>query len=293
MVYASHQISDHASFDVSSHNFEVIQAADMAFTFFKYQGAGNDFVMVDDRNGQFGTDLSVQRIALLCDRHFGIGADGLILLRSDSHADFRMVYFNSDGRESTMCGNGGRCIVAFAHDLGLIKQDTSFNAIDGLHAATIIEESTVKLQMIDVPFTEIKSLEADSSYLFTGSPHVVLWSAGPVSTAEVKRRGHDIRYSQAFAHQNGTNVNFAWLDESGKVTLRTYERGVEDETLACGTGTVAVALDAATRYQLNSPIMLKAMGGDLAVSFDLTESGFQNIWLTGPAKQVFSGQWPA
>ncbi len=261
----------------------------MELSFFKYQGTGNDFVMVDNRQNILSKN-NTNLIKTLCDRKFGIGADGLILLENseDPREDFKMVYFNSDGRESSMCGNGGRCIVAFANFLGIIKDKTAFTAIDGFHEATI-DNGLVSLKMTDVDGVEEKN---EAVFLNTGSPHHVVFLKD-VSSFEVRKEGAAIRYADEYAEAGGTNVNFAEALDQSTLRVRTYERGVEDETLSCGTGVTAVALAAyATGRVKTQTVNLETPGGELSVSFEPNESGFRNIWLTGPAKQVFKGVIP-
>ena len=256
----------------------------MKYTFYKYQGTGNDFVFIDNRQLIFSKN-NTKLIAYLCDRRFGIGADGLILLENDDTSDFKMVYFNADGNESTMCGNGGRCIVAFAEFLNIIKHQTTFVAIDGLHHAKI-EGDFVKLQMQDV-----NAIEKHSNHFFlnTGSPHHIQF-VDDLGGFDVKNQGAKIRYGSPY-NKVGTNVNFVEKLNSETFTVRTYERGVEDETLSCGTGVTAVAL--AMHYSgetKKNEVTLNVEGGTLKVSFEKTEKGYQNIWLQGPAKQVFKGE---
>ena len=266
--------------------------------FHKYQGTGNDFVMIDDRARAFDeTDQAL--IARLCHRRFGIGADGLILLRNKPDFDFEMVYFNADGRPSSMCGNGGRCTVAFARFLGLISDQTHFLAIDGPHDARVEPDGTVRLRMIDVAAPRRAGVGAvpgreDDVFLHTGSPHHIHFldaSEGhKLAGFDVYGTGHDIRYDQAY-DPAGTNVNFVEIpaDPAQPWPVRTYERGVEDETLSCGTGVTAVAL-AASQRGATSPVRLRTMGGELAVSFEqLPSGGFANVWLSGPATRVFEG----
>ena len=261
--------------------------------FHKYQGTGNDFVMIDDRARAFDeTDQAL--IARLCHRRFGIGADGLILLRNKPDFDFEMVYFNADGRPSSMCGNGGRCTVAFAKFLGLISGQTHFLAVDGPHDARVEPNGTVRLRMIDVAAPQRAGVGEDDVFLHTGSPHHIHF----INPAEGRRlaefdvygTGHDIRYDQAY-DPTGTNVNFVEIpaDPAQAWPVRTYERGVEDETLSCGTGVTAVAL-AASQRGATSPVRLQTPGGELEVSFEqLTAGGFTNVWLSGPATRVFEG----
>lgn len=255
----------------------------MDFQFFKYQGAGNDFVMIDDRINLF--PISQEFIEKLCNRYFGIGADGLILLQNDAESDFRMVYFNSDGRESTMCGNGGRCVVRFAQQLGLIHNETKFNAIDGIHEA-IIDGEKIHLKMTDV--LEVNS-NMDFVFLNTGSPHHVEF-VKDVAKVDVNKIGARIRSGEPY-FEEGTNVNFIEITGENALKIRTYERGVEGETLACGTGVTAAAIAAFETGKLKeNEIYVSAVGGNLSVKFERTLAGhYENIWLTGPAELVFEG----
>lgn len=256
----------------------------MKFSFYKYQGAGNDFVMIDDRNRNFPQYREV--INHVCNRHFGIGADGLILLQDDAGSDFRMVYFNSDGRESTMCGNGGRCIARFAKDLGLIGNEASFVAIDGEHSVKI-EENKIHLKMSSV--SEVQTFE-DHLFLNTGSPHHIEF-VKDMSEVDVKNYGRKIRCGAPY-FEEGANVNFVELIDDNTLRIRTYERGVEDETLACGTGITAAAIAAYESEKiLKNEIRVLAEGGNLFVKFEKNASGgYENVWLTGPAQKVFEGE---
>lgn len=251
-------------------------------TFYKYQGTGNDFVMIDNRTGFFPSD-NVKLINFLCDRRFGIGADGLILLENDVNTDFKMVYFNADGKESSMCGNGGRCIVAFANFLGLISEECTFMAVDGLHYATIAS-GTVSLKMKNV--SEIKE-KKNYAFLDTGSPHHVQMVSG-IADFNVAEEGKKLRYGLYGA--KGSNINFVEKYKEG-FAVRTYERGVEDETLSCGTGVTAVALAMHKfgKTKLNR-VPIKVEGGNLEISFERTETGYDNIFLIGPAQQVYKGE---
>ncbi|MCL5246160.1 diaminopimelate epimerase [Cellulophaga sp. 20_2_10] len=254
----------------------------MQITFYKYQGTGNDFVMIDNRLLTFPKQ-NIELINKLCDRRFGIGADGLILLENDENLDFKMVYYNADGNESTMCGNGGRCLVAFANFLGVVKDKATFNAVDGLHNATI-KDGIVSLQMIDV--AEIKQKDS-YSFLDTGSPHHVQLVSN-VADFNVFAEGKKLRYGLYGAA--GSNINFVAKNDKG-FTVRTYERGVEDETLSCGTGVTAVALAMhKTGSTTDTVIPIKAMGGDLEISFEPTNEGYKSIFLTGLATLVFKGE---
>ncbi|QQS50496.1 MAG: diaminopimelate epimerase [Bacteroidota bacterium] len=256
----------------------------MNLPFYKYQGAGNDFVIVDNRHGMFDRG-NQQLIQILCNRRFGIGADGLMLLQDKAGYDFEMVYFNSDGKEGSMCGNGGRCIVAFAQNLGLIKNTTRFLAADGEHLAELINTQQVNLKMSDVTQVEINE---DFYYLNTGSPHYVKFVKG-IEALDVYSLGRQIRYNERFK-ANGTNVNFV-EEINHRLMVRTYERGVEDETLACGTGITAsaIAFSMATG-ETREKYDMKALGGDLIVRFTREENRFTNIWLEGPATFVFKGE---
>jgi diaminopimelate epimerase len=257
----------------------------MKRTFYKYEGTGNDFILFDDRENSFDKNNS-KLIARLCNRKFGIGADGLMLLRNIEGYDFEMVYFNSDGNPSSMCGNGGRCISRFALDIGAVKKnEVSFLAIDGKHTAIITQE-TVKLKMNDV--NEIENGN-DFFYLNTGSPHYVTFSAH-VHELDVFTEGKNIRNSDRFKKE-GTNVNFVEKEKDG-IFVRTYERGVENETLSCGTGVTACALAAAIKGIATSPekCLVSTLGGNLSVHYKREENGFSNVWLEGPANSVFKGE---
>ena len=261
-------------------------------TFYKYQGTGNDFIMIDNRDKKFSPNLSA--IKKLCDRRFGIGADGLILLENAKGYDFSMVYFNSDGAESSMCGNGGRCITAFAAFLGIIKNNAKFIAIDGGHEAKILEnalpagrQGIVSLKMKDVSAIE-KS--GNDFILDTGSPHFVRF-VDKVSDVDVFNEGRKIRQSERFV-KKGINVNFVELKD-GVLNVRTYERGVEDETLSCGTGVTASALAVALAGLANGKDECKIVvpGGNLKVKYKIQEvNSFTDVWLEGPAAFVFKGE---
>jgi diaminopimelate epimerase len=233
--------------------------------FYKYQGTGNDFVMIDNRLQTFDKN-NTKLVAHLCDRRFGIGGDGLILLENHDTYDFTMVYYNADGNESTMCGNGGRCLVAFARQLGVIKDKAVFEAVDGLHHAKI-NGDIVELQMQDV--TQIETFKSHV-FLDTGSPH-------------------HVRYGAPY-NAEGTNVNFVKQLEADAFRVRTYERGVENETLSCGTGVTAVAIAMhALQHTPAQRIKLEVEGGHLEVAFDVDSGTYKNVWLVGPAKLVFEG----
>lgn len=256
----------------------------MKISFYKYQGAGNDFVMIDDRDGNFPAETEI--IQKMCDRHFGIGADGLILLQKDPSADFRMVYYNADGNIGSMCGNGGRCIVRFAEDLGLINDKAEFQASDGLHTA-FIEKKIIRLSMRDVEKIE-KHL--NNWFLDTGSPHHIEF-VDDTQIVDVRTKGAEIRYGSPY-FEKGSNVNFVQILNEDTIKIRTYERGVEDETLACGTGVTAAAIAAYESGKIAvDEINVKAVGGDLKVSFSKNDDGiYQEIWLSGPAEFEFKGE---
>ncbi len=256
--------------------------------FFKYQGTGNDFIMIDNRCHIFSLENSSCKniealISKLCDRKFGIGADGLILIQNHEDYDFEMVYYNADGSQS-MCGNGSRCAVHFASYLGIVQEKTTFLAIDGAHSA-FIEGELIHLKMNNV--SEVKNIN-DNIFIDTGSPHIIKY-VDDIATYPIFDEGRKIRNS-AFFKKEGTNVNFVQLLDRNKISVRTYERGVEDETLSCGTGVTAVSL-AVSAKGLVSPISIKTLGGMLKVSFSkIDEETFEEIYLIGPAGMVFEGK---
>ncbi len=251
--------------------------------FYKYQGTGNDFVLLDNRKQEYS--LTTAQIKHICDRHFGVGADGLMLLENEDGYDFKMVYYNSDGNESTMCGNGGRCISAFAKKLGLVSTDAKFMAIDGEHAA-YFEDEIVSLKMNDV-----QSIKVNETYfqLNTGSPHYVHFTEY-VDELDVKKEGKLIRYSPMFKEE-GINVNFVEKLNEHKIFVRTYERGVEDETLSCGTGVTASAISLIHDKKGSHEINIETLGGKLSVKLEnINGQTFENIWLKGKAEFVFEGE---
>ncbi|MDP5105763.1 MAG: diaminopimelate epimerase [Polaribacter sp.] len=252
----------------------------MNLTFYKYQGTGNDFVMIDNRTKIFpkeNTDI----ISHLADRHFGVGADGIILIENDEEFDFKMIYFNADGSE-TFCGNGGRCAVAFAKYLNIIDTETTFIAFDGEHFATI-KNGIISLKMIDVD--DIKVSE-NSVFAYTGTQHHVEM-VNDLNDYPVFENGKKIRYSYA---NPGANVNFVQKIDTTTFRVRTYEKGVEDETLACGTGVTAVAIAMHKTNKTNSNLIsLPVEGGVLEVSFTEENGVYKNVYLKGPAKFVFEG----
>lgn len=252
--------------------------------FYKYQGAGNDFVMIDNRQKVMEI-TEHKRIEQLCDRRFGIGADGLILIQNHSDYDFEMVYFNSDGYQTSMCGNGGRCAVAFAKKLGIIDTKTRFLAIDGGHDAIIEKDDWVELQMIDVNTVEINN---NNFILDTGSPHYVTF-VNDLDEVDVYNQARSVRYNDRFS-EKGINVNFVENTLQG-ISVATYERGVEDETLACGTGVTACAIADWIKNKKSTDVQIKAKGGDLSVRFEpFGNNQFRNIWLCGGATYVFEGE---
>lgn len=257
-----------------------------SITFHKYQGAGNDFIVIDDRMGGFDTsdEALVKR---LCDRRYGIGADGLMLLQNHPDYDFRMIYYNADGREGSMCGNGGRCMVAFAQHLGLITDKAAFLAVDGKHFATINPAGNwVSLQMVDV---DAIARDGEAYVLNTGSPHYVQLVEG-LADFPVYEDGAAIRNSEAYRTE-GINVNFVEREGAGYF-VRTYERGVEDETFACGTGATAVAMAMAAHQGFEGDLQMpiRVRGGHLTISFRREGNVFTNVYLEGPATFVFAGK---
>lgn len=252
--------------------------------FVKYQGAGNDFVMIDNRLGNWD-NLSIQQIQHICDRRFGVGADGLIKINTSSNTDFECDYYNSDGSKS-FCGNGARCAVAFSKELGIAKDRFIFQAIDGEHEAFILD-GLVHLKMNDV--SKMEWIGSDA-LLNTGSPHYIQW-VGQVQNLDVFHSGQVIRYNERFKAE-GVNVNFIEEVAQKALKIRTYERGVEDETLSCGTGITAAALAFAAKHHMmgEQTIPVYAAGGDLKVTFQYNGNEFTEIWLIGPAERVFEGE---
>ena len=256
----------------------------MLVQFDKYQGAGNDFIMIDNRRGTYNT-LGIDHIKWLCNRHYGIGSDGLILLNESPSADFEMDFYNPDGSKS-FCGNGARCIVAFANALGVDSLTRTFHAIDGIHAYTR-EDSSIGIHMSDV--NHIDFFGEDSALMNTGSPHYMILS-DDLSTENTLTKGREIRYAAPYK-QDGVNVNLVHVTSAHEIDISTYERGVEGETLACGTGATACALFLAYRNELTQgTVVVNAKGGKLAVRFVRNASGFEQIWLFGPAEKVFNGE---
>ena len=254
----------------------------MITNFYKYQGCGNDFVIVDNRNSEYNFDQ--KKINFICDRRFGIGADGFMMVEKSDNYDFKMRYYNSDGSESTMCGNGGRCIVAFAKFINVFSgSETTFEAIDGMHKA-IIEEDIVDLKMINV--SGVNRYSDNDYFLDTGSPHHIE-IVDDIKLLDVFNKGKEIRHSKRY-QPGGTNVNFIKINND-VVEIATFERGVEDETLACGTGSVAGAIVASHITNKNCYKVI-TKGGELEVRFTKeSEENYSNVWLKGPAKLVFKG----
>ncbi len=254
----------------------------MKLDFYKYHGTGNDFILLDNRENNIS--LTKGHISQLCHRRFGIGADGLMLLEHTDGYDFRMVYYNSDGGESTMCGNGGRCIVAFAKKLGIVQDSAHFIATDGPHTATIDEQGIVSLHMKNVSSINTQ----DGNYILdTGSPHFVQF-VNDVANTDVFHEGRRIRQLPMFGN-GGTNVNFVQRI-GNELVVRTYERGVEDETYSCGTGVTAAAIASVGFETGNYHINIKTPGGDLSVLFNKTQAATaEEVVLKGPAAYVFRG----
>lgn len=259
--------------------------------FVKYHGTGNDFILVDNRNNSF--NLSDKAIQLICDRHFGIGSDGLILLENTKEADFRMIFYNPDATKDMMCGNGGRCIVAFAHSLGIIRDKCKFLAPDGIHHAEIIERKTnkynIKLSLLGVDnIVEY----TDGQFINSGTAHFVSF-LNNLSSLDIDIQGSKIRHDKRFADIKGTNANFVEISALGHLKIRTFERGVEGETLACGTGITASALAYIDKYNIDiNPIIINAKGGVLKVYYTKTKDNkYSDIYLEGLAEKVFEGEF--
>ena len=257
----------------------------MTISFYKYQGTGNDFIILDNRQHDYN-HLTTEQIRLLCDRKFGIGADGLMLMNLKDGYDFEMKYFNADGHPSSMCGNGGRCMIRFALDRGIHKYTYRFLAVDGDHEAEIDNHDLIRLKMNNVSFVEHHQ---DYFVLNTGSPHFVKY-ANNLMEVDVVETGRMIRNSKPFAEE-GINVNFVENINDDSIFVRTYERGVEDETLSCGTGVTAAAIISAHNERGFNRIRVKTIGGELGVEFNkIDDQHYENVWLCGPAVFVFKGE---
>ena len=257
----------------------------MNIIFSKYHGTGNDFIIIDNRSLKLKP--SKEWIAKLCLRRFGIGADGLMLIENSKDSDFSMKYYNADGNEGTMCGNGGRCIVAYAHSLGIIKKITKFKAIDGEHSAEIIEHNETDC-IVDLKMQDVDNINVyeDNYFIDTGSPHYVSF-VEDLKNFDVFNQGKEIRYSKEFM-PNGTNVNFVEV-RGENLFVRTYERGVENETYSCGTGVTASAI-AFSMKENKIPKNIITRGGELNVKFKKVGNSYSNIHLIGPASFVFKGE---
>jgi diaminopimelate epimerase len=254
----------------------------MKIPFQKYEATGNDFVIIDNREGKYS--FSVDQIKKICDRKFGVGADGLMLIEKHPTLDFNLIYFNSDGSPS-LCGNGSRAAVKMASSLGMIYGHASFNAYDGIHEGDLLPNNIVRLKMNDVK--EVKKSNG-GIFINTGSPHFIQTVASTKGFSVVEE-GRKIRYSDAFK-PSGTNANFIELLPNNTIFVRTYERGVEDETLSCGTGVTAAAL-ASSLEGYRSPVSIQTLGGELSVEFKSSQDGsFTGVYLIGPAKKVFEGE---
>lgn len=258
----------------------------MNMTFSKYQGTGNDFILVDNRSKDY-SDITREEIKRICDRRFSIGADGFMLLNQKEGFDFEMKYFNADGNAGSMCGNGGRCIARFAYDLGIHKDSYHFLASDGEHFAEIDSGSNIiNLKMKDVPGYK----EIDGVFIVdTGSPHYIKF-VSDVMDIDVVKQGTEIRYSEPYAKE-GINVNFVEEKASDEIIVRTYERGVEDETFSCGTGVTACAIVCHHNDVGYNDVTVITKGGKLVVKYDRSyENAYTNIWLCGPTEKSFVGK---
>ena len=259
---------------------------DIHIEFSKYQGCGNDFIILDGRKNDWRSLLSQKHIAALCKRNFGIGADGLIIIEQGIQDHFGMYYYNADGAPGSFCGNGSRCSVLFAKHKLDIPDEGTFYAFDGIHQYRFISADRIQIEMHDVHKIEVKNQDC---ILNTGSPHYVKW-VDDIKDIDAVEAGRKIRYSAPFKAK-GINVNFCQIDKN-KISMRTYERGVEDETLACGTGVTAAALCANYVLKIGSPISVQTRGGSLSVKFKYEEGeGFSQIWLEGSARKVFEGTY--
>jgi len=258
--------------------------------FVKFQGTGNDFILIDGRTTEVPSSLPVKK---MCDRNFGIGADGLMILQNKVGFDFEMIYYNSDGNLSSMCGNGGRCIAHWAHQLGIGNNNKlKFWAPDGEHIA-LIDINQVRLKMNNVTYWKI--IDENTVEINTGSPHYVHFTENSIKDYPLISWAQSIRYNETYSEE-GINVNISKVIEIEHLQMRTYERGVENETLSCGTGVTAAVLAHTILHgskldRTKQIVHMETSGGKLAIEFEKTENGFENIWLIGSAEKVFSGQW--
>ncbi len=259
----------------------------MWIDFTKYHGAGNDFVIINKEHNPEFPDEDQELISQMCDRHFGIGADGLITIDKCQEADFRMIYYNADGQPGSLCGNGTRCAVHYAHSLKWFGVSGQVLAADGLHKAYYRDADFIEIQMND---PNILTFSQTEIVIDTGSPHYIEW-VDRYNGLDLFSRGRTIRYSAPFK-KAGINVNFV-LDRGEDIEVRTYERGVEDMTLACGTGCTAAAIAWAIKNNMSGPVSLpvKVPGGQLQVRFNMISNKPVEIWLGGPAVKVFKGAW--
>lgn len=256
----------------------------MRIKFQKYQGTGNDFVVIDNRLRAFD-QISGATVSALCNRKFGVGSDGLMLVHGAEDADFEMVFFNPDGSKS-LCGNGSRCAVVFAERLGMAGENGSFITTDGRHDYRLLGNGEVAVQMR--PAAPPRSVRGHL-FLHTGSPHLVVHT-DDVDAVDVVGAGQPLRHLPEFEKTGGTNVNFVARMDEHSIGVRTFERGVECETLSCGTGVTAAALALAAEGSEPQTVKVHTHGGVLRVRFRKTTEGFDDIWLEGPAQKVFSGE---
>jgi len=258
--------------------------------FFKYQGTGNDFIILDQFDQHNSEILHTELISRMCNRYFGIGGDGLMLLRRSLDADFEMVYYNSDGNLSSMCGNGGRCIVALAYKLGYISEECNFLGPDGLHAAEVLDPKNIAISM-NIPGK--LATHQNDFIINTGSPHYIHFINENINHFDILKFGRLIRNSASFK-SHGINVNVVQVKKEMHLSIRTYERGVENETLSCGTGVTAAALTYLSKYwhvkDLGKfTVTVESQGGTLTVSGTNVEGTYSDIKLMGAAELVFEG----
>ncbi|MFH0809059.1 MAG: diaminopimelate epimerase [Pseudomonadota bacterium] len=267
-------------------------------SFSKFSGSGNDFIIIDDREGAFGRLSAAapeKLVRRICQRRFSVGADGLILIVADAEVDFAWRFFNADGSEVEMCGNGGRCAARFAYLQGIAGRHMAFRTLAGIMRAEILKKDRVKLEVgrpkdLEPEFDlNIDGLVLKAGSINTGVPHVVVEVFSDLDACEVVRLGRAIRHHPRFAPA-GTNANFISQAGPEALAIRTYERGVEDETLACGTGSIASALICAQKGRVSSPVRVKTRGGEiLSIHFALDAGGFKDVFLEGGAAHVYDG----